>query len=93
MDFAGVRVTPTDKTVSIFLCLSILSLAPLILCQQVYAQGSTGRISGTITDQSGGVGAKVDVTNIERGPSWRQFLNQVVTGTGLALAGSAIPLV
>jgi hypothetical protein len=44
-------------------------LMSLILCQQLHAQGATGRISGTVTDRSGGVvaGAHVDVTDVGRG--------------------------
>src|SRR5580700_11469631 len=67
MSVAGV-VLPR-KTVSILFCISILSLVSLTLSQPLRAQGSTGRISGTVTDRSGGavVGAKVDVTDIQRG--------------------------
>ncbi len=67
MSVAGV-VLPR-KTVSILYCISILSLVSLTLSQPLRAQGSTGRISGTVTDRSGGavVGAKVDVTDIQRG--------------------------
>jgi Carboxypeptidase regulatory-like domain/TonB dependent receptor len=69
MSLAGVSVTPQCKTVSILLYLSILFVMHLMLCQQLYAQGSAGRISGTVTDQSGGAvtGAQVDVTDVERG--------------------------
>jgi hypothetical protein len=67
MSVAGV-VLPR-KTVSILFCISILSLVFLTRSQPLRAQGSTGRISGTVTDRSGGavVGAKVDVTDIQRG--------------------------
>src|SRR5229473_3876575 len=35
----------------------------------LFSQGSTGRIDGTVTDQTGGaiVGAKVTVTDVQRG--------------------------
>src|SRR6478735_2631571 len=45
-----------------------LLVAMFLLCASLAAQGSLGRISGTITDQSGGAipAAKVTVTNVER---------------------------
>src|SRR6266704_5062767 len=41
----------------------------LLLCLPLFSQGSSGRILGTVTDQSGGVisGATVIVTDTERG--------------------------
>jgi hypothetical protein len=41
----------------------------LLLCVPLFSQGSSGRIVGTVTDQSGGVvsGATVTVTDTERG--------------------------
>src|SRR5712691_8851333 len=41
----------------------------LLLCLPLFSQGSSGRILGTVTDQSGGVisGATVTVTDTERG--------------------------
>ncbi len=44
-------------------------LALLLLCQPAFSQGSSGRILGTVTDQSGGVvaGATVSVVDTERG--------------------------
>src|SRR6266571_1580603 len=41
----------------------------LLLCLPLFSQGSSGRILGTVTDQSGGVisGATVSVTDTERG--------------------------
>jgi carboxypeptidase family protein/TonB-dependent receptor-like protein len=43
----------------------------LLLCLPLFSQGSSGRIMGTVTDQSGGVvaGATVTVTDTERGVS------------------------
>src|SRR6266849_7982729 len=43
----------------------------LLLCLPLFSQGSSGRILGTSTDQSGGVisGATVTVTDTERGVS------------------------
>ena len=48
-----------------------LGLALLFACLQAYSQGSSGRILGTVTDQSGGViaGATVTVTDLQRGVS------------------------
>ncbi len=48
-----------------------LGLALLFACLQAYSQGSSGRILGTVTDQSGGViaGATVTVTDTQRGVS------------------------
>src|SRR5437899_150759 len=50
---------PIRSTVPIFFLTSV----------SLFAQGNTGRIDGSITDQTGGaiVGAKVTVTDIERG--------------------------
>jgi hypothetical protein len=47
----------------------ILSLFALLTCIPLFSQGSTGRIDGTVTDQTGGaiVGAKVTVTDVQRG--------------------------
>jgi outer membrane receptor protein involved in Fe transport len=47
------------------------TLATLTLCVSSWAQGNLGRISGVITDQSGGViaGAKVTVLDVARGVS------------------------
>src|SRR6202158_2028694 len=41
----------------------------LLLCLPLFSQGNTGRITGTVTDQTGGVvsGATVTVTDTERG--------------------------
>jgi hypothetical protein len=43
----------------------------LLLCLPLFSQGNLGRITGTVTDQSGGVvsGATVTVTDTERGVS------------------------
>src|SRR5260370_39860214 len=43
----------------------------LLLCLPLFSQGSSGRILGTVTDQSGGVvaGATVTVTDTARGVS------------------------
>src|SRR5260370_24019723 len=50
----------------------------LLLCLPRLAQGSSGRILGTVTDQSGGVisGAKVAVTDTERGVSKTLVTNE-----------------
>ena len=47
------------------------SLVALIVCVPARAQGNLGRISGVVTDQSGGVivGAKVTVIDVQRGVS------------------------
>ena len=47
----------------------VAAVGLLLLCQPVFAQGTQGRILGTITDQSGGViaGATVTVTDVQRG--------------------------
>src|SRR3984957_9103178 len=48
-----------------------ISLGVLLLCTSAFAQGSTGRILGTVTDQSGGTvaGATVTVIDTARGVS------------------------
>jgi hypothetical protein len=48
-----------------------LSLAVFLVCVPLFSQGNQGRITGTITDQSGGVvaGATVTVTDVQRGVS------------------------
>jgi hypothetical protein len=45
------------------------TIAVLLLCSPLFSQGSSGRILGTITDQSGGVisGATVTVVDTDRG--------------------------
>src|ERR1700693_3502945 len=45
------------------------ALAILLLCTPAFSQGNTGRILGTVTDQTGGVvaGATVSVIDTERG--------------------------
>src|SRR6202171_3586487 len=45
------------------------TLGVLLLCLPLFSQGNTGRITGTVTDQTGGVvsGATVTVTDTERG--------------------------
>ncbi len=45
-----------------------LSLAVFVGCSQLFAQGSAGRILGSVTDQTGGavVGATVTVTDTQR---------------------------
>src|SRR5712664_2759357 len=47
------------------------AMGVLLLCLPLFSQGSSGRILGTVTDQSGGVisGATVTVTDTERGVS------------------------
>jgi carboxypeptidase family protein/TonB-dependent receptor-like protein len=46
-----------------------LSLGVFLLCVPLFSQGNQGRITGTITDQSGGVvaGATVTVKDVQRG--------------------------
>src|SRR5467141_2181016 len=50
----------------------------LLLCLPLFSQGSSGRILGTITDQSGGVisGATVSVTDTERGVTKTLITNE-----------------
>src|SRR5260370_34834330 len=50
----------------------------LLLCLPLFSQGSSGRILGTITDQSGGVisGATVTVTDTERGVTKTLITNE-----------------
>jgi hypothetical protein len=45
------------------------TMGVLLLCLPLFSQGSSGRILGTVTDQSGGVvaGATVTITDTERG--------------------------
>src|SRR5467141_5419618 len=47
------------------------AMGVLLLCLPLFSQGSSGRILGTVTDQSGGVvaGATVTITDTERGVS------------------------
>src|SRR6201997_3849709 len=51
------------------LALLIAVVGLLLLSRSLFAQGTQGRILGTITDQSGGViaGAMVTVTDVQRG--------------------------
>src|SRR5580693_4980034 len=48
-----------------------LSVGALLVCVPLFSQGNLGRLTGTITDQSGGViaGATVTVKDVERGVS------------------------
>jgi hypothetical protein len=48
-----------------------LSLGMLLVCVPLFSQGNQGRLTGTITDQSGGViaGATVSVKDVQRGLS------------------------
>src|ERR1700674_5021853 len=50
----------------------------LLLCLPLFSQGSSGRILGTVTDQSGGVvaGATVTITDTERGVSKTPVTNE-----------------
>src|ERR1700737_3645779 len=45
------------------------TMGVLLLCLPLFSQGNTGRITGTVTDQSGGVvsGATVTVVDTDRG--------------------------
>ncbi len=60
------------------------TLAVLLLCVPVFAQGGAGRIIGTVTDQSGGAiaGATVGVTDVARGVTRTLTTDQ--SGTYLA---------
>jgi hypothetical protein len=51
------------------LWLLAVTMGVFLLCLPVFAQGTAGRILGTVTDQSGGViaGATVTVTDVQRG--------------------------
>jgi hypothetical protein len=51
--------------------LALVCVVVLLLCSPALPQGSTGRILGTVTDQSGGnvSGATVIVTDVQRGTS------------------------
>src|SRR5260370_37431053 len=46
-----------------------VGLALLLACPALFSQGSTGRILGGVTDQSGGnvAGATVTITDVQRG--------------------------
>src|SRR6202171_5439066 len=48
-----------------------LSIGVFLVCVPLFSQGNQGRITGTITDQSGGViaGATVTVKDVQRGVS------------------------
>jgi hypothetical protein len=50
----------------------------LLLCLPLFSQGSSGRILGTVTDQSGGVvaGATVTITDTERGVTKNLVTNE-----------------
>ena len=54
------------------------AMGVLLLCLPLFSQGSSGRILGTVTDQSGGVvsGATVTVTDTERGVSKTLVTNE-----------------
>src|SRR5712692_10316264 len=54
------------------------TMGALLLCLPLFSQGSSGRILGTITDQSGGVisGATVTVTDTERGVTKTLITNE-----------------
>src|SRR5882762_8539268 len=54
------------------------TMGVLLLCLPLFSQGSSGRILGTVTDQSGGVvsGATVPVTDTERGVSKTLVTNE-----------------
>jgi len=46
-------------------------LAVVLTCFPIFSQGSTGRVNGTVVDQTGGaiLGATVTVTDVQRGTS------------------------
>src|SRR5467141_1952368 len=54
------------------------TMGVLLLCLPLFSQGSSGRILGTVTDQSGGVvaGATVTITDTERGVSKTLVTNE-----------------
>ena len=54
------------------------TMGVLLLCVPLFSQGSSGRILGTVTDQSGGVvsGATVTVTDTERGVTKTLITNE-----------------
>jgi len=66
-----------------------VSLALLLACVPMFAQGSTGRISGAVTDQTGGnvSGALVTVTDVQRGIAH----NLTTDESGEYLAPSLLP--
>ena len=66
-----------------------VSLALLLACVPMFAQGSTGRIMGAVTDQSGGnvAGATVTVTDVQRGIS----RNLTTDESGEYLAPNLLP--
>jgi len=66
-----------------------VSLALLLACVPMFAQGSSGRIMGAVTDQSGGnvVGAAVTVTDVQRGIS----RNLTTDESGEYLAPNLLP--
>src|ERR1700686_21393 len=59
--------------------LGVVVLGTLFLCVPAFAQGSFGRILGTVTDQSGGVvsGATVTIVDIDRGVTKTLVSNDV----------------
>jgi len=66
-----------------------VSLALLLACVPMFAQGSTGRIMGAVTDQTGGniAGAAVTVTDVQRGIS----RNLTTDESGEYLAPNLLP--
>ncbi|MBZ5527285.1 MAG: TonB-dependent receptor [Acidobacteriia bacterium] len=65
------------------------TLALLLACVPMFAQGSTGRISGTVTDQSGGgiAGASVAVKDVNRGVTQ----NLITDSDGAYFATNLVP--
>jgi outer membrane receptor protein involved in Fe transport len=65
------------------------TLALLLACVPMFAQGSTGRISGTVTDQSGGgiAGATVAVKDVNRGVTQ----NLITDSDGAYFAANLVP--
>lgn len=67
----GVRMTRFHLGIGSGIRLLVTAACVLLLCPRAFSQGSAGRISGAVTDQSGGVlaGATVTVLDVQRGIS------------------------
>ncbi len=69
MSFVKINKTQSGSWYMNMFKLLAVTLGVLLLCSPAFSQGSTGRILGTVTDQSGGViaGATVSVVDTARG--------------------------